>query len=142
MEIYGILPLEKNQVIFIHSTHPFMLSSLKEAFSNSDELILITDEAVDPSDASILFANKAFLEFTGFCTEELKSLATVQSPDIDPQTLASYMETRRTREPFDGMLIGEKKSGEMYWVDLTVVPYHDLQSEQWYFVHKPKVADK
>lgn len=119
-----------------------MLSSLKEAFSQSDELILITDEAVDPSDAKILFANKAFLEFTGFSTEELKSLATVQSPDIDPQTLATYMETRRMRDAFNGMLLGEKKSGEYYWVDLIVVPYHDKKAEQWYFVHKPKVAEE
>jgi len=42
-EINGIFIIEKSRLSLFGSTYLFMLSSFKEAFSKTDELILITD---------------------------------------------------------------------------------------------------
>ncbi len=119
-----------------------MLEKLKEAFDLSDEMIMITDDAVEPAQAEVIYINEAYTKVTGYQADEIQTLDTVISPDTDPVTLVFYKEARRKKKTFQGYVIDVKKSGEYFWVDLTLTPFHDARKDEWFYIHKPRPVEE
>jgi PAS domain S-box-containing protein len=72
----------------------------------------------------------------------MTSLSKVQSPDIDPHTLDLFKKYREQRKSFNTYMLAVKKSGEYFWVDVSILPLHDNQHDRWYFLHKIREVEE
>jgi len=87
---------------------------------NTNSVVIITDEH-----HRIEWANKAFMDLTGYQLEEVIEKNPTQllaGPDTDVKQLQLVIDTLQRGESFGGESINYKKSGEPYWVSFQVKP--------------------
>ncbi|WP_420998485.1 methyl-accepting chemotaxis protein [Cupriavidus sp. 30B13] len=72
----------------------------------------------------ITFANRAFIEASGFPAEELLGAAhnLVRHPDMPPEAFADLWQTIQAGRSWVGMVKNRRKNGDFYWVSATVTP--------------------
>ena len=72
----------------------------------------------------ITFANKTFVEISGFSMQELvgRSHNIVRHPDMPPETFQDLWETVKQGKPWFGLVKNRCKNGDFYWVKTTVSP--------------------
>lgn len=72
----------------------------------------------------ITYANRAFIEISGFSEEELlgQNHNVVRHPDMPPQAFADLWETVKAGQPWRGLVKNRSKSGDFYWVEAFVTP--------------------
>jgi aerotaxis receptor len=72
----------------------------------------------------ITYANRAFIEISGFSEEELigHSHNVVRHPDMPPEAFADLWETVKTGQPWRGLVKNRSKNGAFYWVEAFVTP--------------------
>lgn len=88
-----------------------------------NNLVLIVKE-----DGSISWVNRAFTDFTGFTREEVMGrnpAELLNGPRTDKQILERLIQTAQRKEFFSGELINYKKSGELYWTQMSITPIFD-----------------
>jgi methyl-accepting chemotaxis protein len=72
----------------------------------------------------ITYANKAFIEISGFSEAELlgKNHNLVRHPDMPPQAFEDLWDTVKAEKPWTGIVKNRCKNGDFYWVKATVTP--------------------
>ena len=72
----------------------------------------------------ITYANKAFIEISGFSKEELigKNHNLVRHPDMPPEAFENLWSTVKGGRPWVGIVKNRCKNGDFYWVKATVSP--------------------
>ena len=72
----------------------------------------------------ITYANRAFVEISGFSKEELvgKPHNVVRHPDMPPAAFAALWNTVKSGRTWVGMVKNRCKNGDFYWVSATVTP--------------------
>ncbi len=72
----------------------------------------------------ITFANKDFIEVSGFSEEELvgKNHNIIRHPDMPPIAFDVMWRTLKRGLPWQGMVKNRCKNGDHYWVDASIVP--------------------
>lgn len=108
--------------------HRRLLSSAIEAL---DQLVIITDAR-----QLIVYSNGAFTRVTGYAADEVVGRAPtfLQGPDTNQATLALLRQTMRAGRAEHVELLNYRKSGEAYWIDLSIVPVPDAAGEITHWV--------
>lgn len=76
----------------------------------------------------VLKGNKAFFEFNGYTPEELigQSYTVLSTAQRSPEARDAAWDMLRAGKPWKGTLRNRKKSGELYWVNVSIVPFLDV----------------
>ncbi|MEC3767521.1 methyl-accepting chemotaxis protein [Cupriavidus sp. SS-3] len=87
--------------------------------SPSDYLISRTDLK-----GRITFANRTFIEASGFAAEELLGAPhnLVRHPDMPPEAFADLWQDLQAGRTWMGVVKNRRKNGDFYWVNATVTP--------------------
>ncbi|RZT29326.1 methyl-accepting chemotaxis protein [Cupriavidus agavae] len=72
----------------------------------------------------ITFANRAFVEVSGFTAQELLGAAhnLVRHPDMPPEAFADLWSAVQAGKSWVGIVKNRRKNGDHYWVQATVTP--------------------
>ncbi|NDK39019.1 PAS domain-containing protein [Pseudoxanthomonas gei] len=86
-------------------------------------------------DCPIIFANRAFLEMTGYSREEIigRNCRFLQGPDTDPATVDSVREAIAQRAELATEILNYRKDGSSFWNALFVSPIYGQSGELVYF---------
>jgi len=112
------------------------LRVLSEAVEQAGDGIFITENpAPSETTPSILYANPAFEEMTGYKEEELLGRTTclLRGPDTDPEVVASLQKAQAAGEPWSGETINYKKDGTPFVALWSTVPVRDNEGEIEYW---------
>lgn len=99
--------------------------------------ILIADAGVgNPSDATIVFANRAFTEITGYEAEEImgRDCRFLQDDKTDPQRISEIREALRAETTCMVVLCNRRKDGSHFWNELRITPINDATGRTSHFV--------
>ena len=87
-----------------------------------------TDYLISRTDLKgrITFANRAFIDASGYAAEELLGAAhnLVRHPDMPPEAFADLWLTIQAGRSWTGMVKNRRKNGDFYWVQANVTPIH------------------
>ncbi len=102
-----------------------------EAVEQSSIAISITD-----SKASILYANQAFQNLTGYCSDELRGKnESILSYKATPKTVYRELwSTILSGKAWNGILVNKRKDGSRYLAEVTVAPVLCDRTESHYFL--------
>jgi len=102
-----------------------------EVVEQSSIAISITD-----SKASILYANQAFQNLTGYCSDELRGKnESILSYKATPKTVYRELwSTILSGKAWNGMLVNKRKDGSRYLAEVTVAPVLCDRTESHYFL--------
>ncbi|MDQ7017412.1 MAG: methyl-accepting chemotaxis protein [Gammaproteobacteria bacterium] len=93
---------------------------------------------------AIIYANRAFIEISGFNEEELigKNHNMVRHPDMPEEAFDDLWQTLKQGDPWVGFIKNRCKNGDFYWVKATVSPvFKQGQVVEYMSVRsKPSVA--
>ncbi|MCC7547690.1 MAG: EAL domain-containing protein [Burkholderiales bacterium] len=108
--------------------HRRLLSSAIEAL---EQLVVITD-----AKQHIVYVNGAFARMTGYAADEVlgRSPRFLHGPETSQAALALLRESARAGRAEHAELMNYRKSGEAYWVDVSMVPVPDASGEITHWV--------
>jgi len=117
------------------------LRILSETVKQTTDGVLIT-EAPDPSsddepgDGSIVYANRAFEEMTGYDEDELvgRTPEIFRGPDTDPEVIADLRRSRAAEEPWEGETVNYRSDGRQYISRWSTAPVTDEDGDVRYWV--------
>jgi len=91
----------------------------RKLFSKNEKLVSTTDR-----DSYIRYANKEFIDISGFSDEELVGSPhnIVRHPDMPKQAFKELWGQLKAGKPWLGMVKNQCKNGDYYWVDAYVTP--------------------
>ncbi|MEO0400623.1 MAG: PAS domain S-box protein [Pseudomonadota bacterium] len=98
----------------------------------TDNSVLITD-----ANGRIEYTNPGFTKMTGYTFEEVKGKkpgAVLQGPDTDQATIKRIREKIAAQQPFYEEILNYTKSGEPYWISLSINPIFNEQRRLERFV--------
>ena len=102
---------------------------LNEPVSNRAVAVPANQPLVSRTDPAgrITFANKAFVEVSGFTEPELLGQPhnIVRHPDMPPQAFADLWATLKAGLPWEGLVKNRTKAGDHYWVRANVSPVQE-----------------
>jgi PAS domain S-box-containing protein len=114
------------------------LNKLNKDAQNSDKLVNEYKKAVDASTifsisdlkGRILYANRQFLKVSGYTLEELvgRPHSIVRHPDMEKSAFKNLWDTIQDKKVWRGIVKNKRKNGEAYYVDATIVPIMDENS--------------
>ncbi|MGM0587407.1 MAG: PAS domain S-box protein [Bacteroidota bacterium] len=113
------------------------LELLEKVINQTEDVLFVTDhDMTKPGGPTILLANKAAADQYGTTIEELegKSVAVLQPAnklEEYREKILSYMELE---EPFSLILKNEKKSGELFYVEVNAEPITNDEGEVAYWI--------
>ena len=111
------------------------LKLLESVITNTNDAILITEaEPFEEPGPRILYVNEAFSKMTGYSAEEVigKTPRILQGPNSDREELARLGKALRNWEACEITTRNYKKSGEEFWVNISVSP---VANEKGWFTH-------
>ena len=93
-------------------------------------------------DGKITYANRDFIQVSGYAEEEL--LGAPQSllahPDTPNQVFEDFMRTVRANKTWTGIAKGLRKSGDHFWVEMTAAPIYRNHRVAGYITIRVKAA--
>jgi len=95
--------------------------------TQTDNLIIITD-----AKGAIEYVNNAFEKLTGYTLEEVagkKPGRFLEGPETNPETKAAFRRALRKREAITQEILNYNRSGEKYWVSISINPIFDNKGE-------------
>jgi PAS domain S-box-containing protein len=100
------------------------LQQLAEQKTALDEHAIV---AVTDLKGVITYVNKKFCEISGFAENELlgQNHRIINSNTHSPAFFKKMYQTLKRNEVWSGHICNKNKSGEIYWVDTTIVPFLD-----------------
>jgi PAS domain S-box-containing protein len=104
------------------------LRMLESAVVHARDAIIILEGTPQPGlGRSVLYANSAFFEMSGYEQNEVigRSLHLLRGPKSDPATLEQLRDALNAGVAYKGELLNYRKNGEPYWVELSLVPVPD-----------------
>lgn len=111
------------------------LKLLESVITNTNDAILITEaEPFEEPGPRILYVNEAFSKMTGYSAKEVigNTPRILQGPNSDKAELARLGKALRNWEACDITTINYKKSGEEFWINISVSP---VANEKGWFTH-------
>ena len=121
---------DKDDVIFVGIVRDItarkqadeQVRKLSNAVEQSPSLFTITD-----TEGIIEYVNPAFTVATGYESEEAigKKMSFLQSGETPLEAYESLWQTITSGKVWRGILRNKRKSGELYWDQLTISPVHD-----------------
>lgn len=122
------------------------LKLLESAITNTNDVVVISEaESYDASGPRIIYVNEAFTTLTGYLPSEVigKTPRIVQGPKTDAKELERLKYHMNNFEACEVTLINYKKTGEEYWVNLSVNPVADETGKVTHWVSLQRdVTDK
>ncbi|WP_333600842.1 PAS domain S-box protein [Flavobacterium sp.] len=109
------------------------LKLLESVITNTDDSILITEaEPFDEPGPKIVYVNEAFTKMTGYTSEEVigKTPRILQGPKTDREELNKLSAALRQWQPYEVTLLNYKKTGEEFWIQMSINPVADATG--WY----------
>jgi diguanylate cyclase (GGDEF)-like protein/PAS domain S-box-containing protein len=96
-------------------------------FNNSYNSIVITTPYLEGDHPKILYANRAFLQMTGYPKEEIigQTPRILQGDKTDRKMLDELKACLLREEYFEGKTINYTKEGKEYWVEWNISPVYD-----------------
>ena len=84
----------------------------------------------------IIYANDRFCEVSGFAREELigRNHRVVKSGEHPPSFFEELWHTITRGEVWQGVICNRRKTGELYWVESTIVPFLDASGIPYQYV--------
>ncbi len=104
---------------------------------NAQDVIIVTKAIpIDPPGPEIVYVNKAFTELTGYSFAEVvgKNPRILQARDTDKSSRRDIREALIEKRPIRTTLKNYSKTGEAYWLDLSILPLADEQGNITHFV--------
>ncbi|WP_442923266.1 EAL domain-containing protein [Microcoleus sp. A2-D3] len=104
------------------------LQLLESAVVNANDAIVIMDAGdSEISDPSIIYANEAFTQMTGYLPAEIigQTPSCLRGPESNAAQVAKIRRAFSRRTPLRLELINYRKDGSTYWVELNSVPVAD-----------------
>lgn len=104
---------------------------LAEAINQSADAALITD-----LEGTILYANKAFSELTGYKLSEIKGKNTriFKSGKMDADFYKDMWQTLNNNDSFKGIFLNRHKDGREFFEQKTITPIMDANNQPIYFL--------
>jgi len=94
--------------------------------TNHEYKLSPTDYLISRTDLKgrITFANRAFVEASGYSHEELMGAPhnLVRHPDMPPEAFADLWQSLEAGHSWRGLVKNRRKNGDFYWVNATVTP--------------------
>jgi PAS domain S-box-containing protein len=83
------------------------------------------------ADFNIIFVNDNFCELYGYHREELigKNHRILKSGKQPDAFFTDMISTIRSGKLFKGKVLNKKKGGQLYWMDITIMPFKDLNGK-------------
>ncbi len=109
------------------------LKLLESVVTNTNDSVLITEaEPFDEPGPRIVYVNEAFTKMTGYTAEEVigKTPRILQGPKTDREELNKLGAALRQFQPYEVTLLNYKKSGEEFWIQMSINPVAD--SSGWF----------
>lgn len=104
------------------------LAELAQIAEMANESIIVTDEH-----EAIIWVNSAFTRTTGYSQEEAvgkKPGLLLQGPDTDLEAKAKLRQAIQNREPHQTEILNYSKTGEPYWIRLSISPIKSFNDEE------------
>jgi len=104
-----------------------LIRDLSMITTQTDNLVIITD-----AKGTIEYVNHAFEKLTGYTLEEVagkKPGSFLQGPQTNPDNKADFRRAFRKREAITREILNYTKSGEKYWVSISINPIFDNKGE-------------
>lgn len=114
--------------VALSSVIPNFLSTL---LSQLSEGVVVTD-----ANCRIIYSNEAFHDITGYSKDEIanRTCAFLQGPETDRAAADAINDAVSHERIFAGEILNYRKSGEIFWNDLTVTPIRGADQETKLFL--------
>ncbi len=124
-----------------------MLRLLESAVVHArDAVVILEAEPHQGPGRSVLYANQAFSEMSGYTIAEVlgRSLHFLRGPGSDQATLDELRKALNSGCAFKGELLNYRKDGSDYWAELSVVPVPDTNGlpVHWVMIQRDISARK
>jgi diguanylate cyclase (GGDEF)-like protein/PAS domain S-box-containing protein len=99
------------------------LSQLAAIAQRANDSILVTD-----IDGYVTWCNPAFQRLSGYTMEEMigcRPGSVLQGPNTDDETVAEIRASLESHSAIKCDILNYKRSGEQYWISLSISPIHD-----------------
>lgn len=108
---------------------------LKASLEAISDAVLITDARLDLPGPTIVYANPAFCELSGYTAAELEGQTPriLHGPDTDRELLERLKNQLRAAETFRGETVNYRKDGTAFRMQWSIRPYPD-DAEPAYFI--------
>lgn len=102
---------------------PEEIRRMRLVVEHTTDVIVLTD-----TEGLISWTNPAFTKLTGFATEEAlgrKPGDLLQGDATSPETQKEISRALKSRVPIKTEIVNYTKTGELYWVELNIIPIYD-----------------
>ncbi len=99
--------------------------NFKDIVENALDIIIVTKaDMINEPGPEIVYVNDAFVKLSGYSREEAigKSPRILQSHETDAKTKTTIRTALQKQEPVRVTIKNYSKSGESYWLDLSIMP--------------------
>jgi PAS domain S-box-containing protein len=103
------------------------LKLLESVITNANDAVVITEVESSVGSGPIVYVNEAFVKMTGYEVGEItgKNPRFLQGVETEKSELARLSEAIRKIESCEVTLLNYKKTGEAYWVNISISPVVD-----------------
>jgi diguanylate cyclase (GGDEF)-like protein/PAS domain S-box-containing protein len=111
--------------------------NFKDIVEFAKDVILVTkSDPIDEPGPEIVYVNKAFTELTGYTQEEVlgKNPRILQSNGTDEKSKIIIRQGLEQKKPIRVTIKNYSKTGEEYWLDLSILPLKNSQGVVTHFV--------
>jgi diguanylate cyclase (GGDEF)-like protein/PAS domain S-box-containing protein len=101
-----------------------------------DVIIVTKSQPIDAPGPEIVYVNKAFTELTGYSVEDVigKNPRILQSDGTDEETIKKIRHGLEQQVPVRVTIKNYSKTGEEYWLDLSILPLTNSKGMVTHFV--------
>jgi len=111
--------------------------NFRDIVEYAKDVILVTKaHPINEPGPEIVYVNKAFTELTGYTQKDVigKNPRILQSTGTDEDTKNKIREGLKQKKPIRVTIKNYSKSGEEYWLDLSILPLKNFQGTVTHFV--------
>ena len=128
----GIIAHALNTLLLHQEQAQIQINKLALVAQYTDNAVVITDAQV-----RIEWVNEAFTRITGYCFEEVvgkRPGVFLHGAETDPITLAKIRTALREQQPISAELVNYTKTGQRYWISLSIQPIYDDNQAVTHFI--------
>ena len=105
--------------------------------SNANDIVVVTEAAniEGPDHPKVVYVNQAFCDLTGYQHDEIlgKTPRILQGKNTSAKATHCIKQALQNKEPISCQLLNYTKSGEPYWIELSISPLKNSLGEVAYF---------
>lgn len=129
--------IEQVTITFVDITHTKFDIPFEAIVSNANDIVLVTEAAniEGPDHPQIVYVNQAFCDITGYQPDEIigQTPRILQGEQTSAQARHCIKQAIQKKEPISCQLLNYKKSGEPYWIEISISPLKNNLGEVVYF---------